>query len=420
MLKKLKYFGLVLVAAFGIFAFSSQAHANTRPVLDLSEWQGTISHSQAVQLRQQNPGVILRVQYGSQYADKAFAHNAMELNSAKEPFGVYSYSMYTSASDARNEAKTLYNRSKAYNPKFYANDAEQYTTTSGSYRAAVKAWANEMHKLTNKPVVLYSGSSFYRSYIGTTSGYNEFWEANYGSRRWYNSALWQYTDSHYSMALNKSVDASIVMHGNWFNTQSKSKFVYGNLKVGTLVRVEKNAKFYSTKGKLDPSIAKQNLKIKQIKKVNVDKSNEIALVYHGKQVIGWVKAQDLDQYYTSKKITKVKAKQTFYSYVGKKRVKKNVKGDVLKVSGYSFSKTNLPKFSYGKYTFTANKAFVKMVSTSSKNKSAKKSIRKIYTVKPGDTLSSIAQQYGTTVNSLISKNNISNPNIIYVGEKLNI
>lgn len=420
MLKKLKYFGLVLVAAFGILAFSSQAHANTQSILDLSEWQGPITLTQAKELKQQNKGIILRVQYGSQYKDKYFDHNAQMLNDAKAPFAVYSYSKYVNPQDAKNEAQTLYNRSKKYHPMYFINDAEQYTTTSGKYSTSVKAWAQEMSALTNKKILLYSGSSFYQSYIGTTSGYNGFWEANYGSKRWYNSAWWQYTDSHYSMALNKSVDASIIMHGNWFNTQSKSKFVYGNLKVGTLVRVEKNAKFYSTKGKLDPSIAKQNLKIKQIKKVNVDKSNEIALVYHGKQVIGWVKAQDLDQYYTSKKITKVKAKQTFYSYVGKKRVKKNVKGDVLKVSGYSFSKTNLPKFSYGKYTFTANKAFVKMISTSSKNKSVKKSIRKIYTVKSGDTLSSIAQQYGMTVNSLASKNNISNPNIIYVGEKLNI
>lgn len=416
-MKKLKIFLITLFAITGIFIFTNSANASSQStIVDLSEWQGPISLTQAKELKQQNKGVVLRVQYGSQYKDKYFDHNAQMLNKAKTPFTVYSYSMYTGAQDAKNEAKTLYLRSKQYHPLYFANDAEQYTTTSGSYSSAVKAWAQEMHALTSKKVILYSGSSFYRSYIGTTSGYNGFWEANYGSKRWYNSAWWQYTDSHYSMALNKGVDASVIMHGSWFNTQSTSKFVYGNLKTGTFVRVEKNAKFYSTKGKLDPAIAKKNLKITQVKKVNVDKSNEIALVSNGSQVIGWVKAQDLDQYYTSKKITKVKAKQTFYTYSGKKRVKKNVKGDVLKVSGYKFTKTGLPQFAYKGKTFTANKAFVKMISSS--NKSVKKSTNKSYFVKSGDSLWSIAQRNGTTVNSIISKNHISNPNLIYVGEKL--
>ena len=41
-----------------------------------------------------------------------------------------------------------------------------------------------------------------------------------------------------------------------------------------------------------------------------------------------------------------------------------------------------------------------------------------YTVKKGDTLSEIALKYNTTVSKLVSLNNISNPNLIYVGQKL--
>lgn len=43
-----------------------------------------------------------------------------------------------------------------------------------------------------------------------------------------------------------------------------------------------------------------------------------------------------------------------------------------------------------------------------------------YTVKAGDTLSSIAIKYGTTYKELARKNNISNPNLIYVGQVLKI
>lgn len=44
----------------------------------------------------------------------------------------------------------------------------------------------------------------------------------------------------------------------------------------------------------------------------------------------------------------------------------------------------------------------------------------IYTVQAGDTLTSIAKKFGTTYQELARKNNIANPNIIYVGQKLKI
>ena len=44
----------------------------------------------------------------------------------------------------------------------------------------------------------------------------------------------------------------------------------------------------------------------------------------------------------------------------------------------------------------------------------------VYTVKSGDTLSGIAAKYGTTVNALVKKNGIANPNKIYPGQKIKI
>ena len=42
----------------------------------------------------------------------------------------------------------------------------------------------------------------------------------------------------------------------------------------------------------------------------------------------------------------------------------------------------------------------------------------VYIVKAGDTLSEIAERYGTTVSALAAKNNIKNVNKIYIGQKL--
>ena len=45
---------------------------------------------------------------------------------------------------------------------------------------------------------------------------------------------------------------------------------------------------------------------------------------------------------------------------------------------------------------------------------------KYYTVKTGDTLGGIAKKFNTTVNKLVTLNNIKNPNLIIVGQKLRV
>lgn len=49
-----------------------------------------------------------------------------------------------------------------------------------------------------------------------------------------------------------------------------------------------------------------------------------------------------------------------------------------------------------------------------------KSKEEYYTVRKGDTLSDIAKKYGTNVNQIVTWNNIKNPNLIYVGQKIRV
>ena len=44
----------------------------------------------------------------------------------------------------------------------------------------------------------------------------------------------------------------------------------------------------------------------------------------------------------------------------------------------------------------------------------------VYVVQKGDTLTKIAGRYGVTVAQLVQWNNIANPNLILVGQKLRI
>lgn len=48
------------------------------------------------------------------------------------------------------------------------------------------------------------------------------------------------------------------------------------------------------------------------------------------------------------------------------------------------------------------------------------SAKQYYTIKSGDTLSGIAAKYGTTVSQLQSLNGITNPNMIYAGDKIRV
>lgn len=66
---------------------------------------------------------------------------------------------------------------------------------------------------------------------------------------------------------------------------------------------------------------------------------------------------------------------------------------------------------------TTNNNTQKPITTPSKPKN---NTIKVYVVKKGDTLIKIANKYGTTYQKLAKDNNIKDPNIIYVGQKIKI
>ena len=58
------------------------------------------------------------------------------------------------------------------------------------------------------------------------------------------------------------------------------------------------------------------------------------------------------------------------------------------------------------------------IPTSSNNATITSSTTAEYTVKRGDNLYNIARRFGTTINSIVNLNNITNPNLIYPGQSI--
>ncbi|PTI89109.1 GH25 family lysozyme [Mammaliicoccus vitulinus] len=189
-------------------------------ILDLSEWQGALTSDQVKKLKANYDFIILRAQYGSDYKDATFATNSKLLAANNMKYGVYSYSMYENASDARTEAKALYNR--APNASFYINDYEEETVTSGTSDESTQAWLDEMRKYSgNKKVLLYSYEDFMLNHTATAvQSYDGYWLAAYqDAQPEREHVLWQYTDSYYSEELDQNVDANVLgpnVQTSWF------------------------------------------------------------------------------------------------------------------------------------------------------------------------------------------------------------
>ncbi|WP_353486121.1 GH25 family lysozyme [Apilactobacillus xinyiensis] len=218
-MKKHKFLLLFAICAMVLFGGKLNAKADSNNVYDLSEHQGVFTDSQVQSLKNEVPFVILRVQYGSAYADKTFQQNRDLLNKYGIPYGVYSYSMYESVPDAADEARTLYNR--APDAKFYVNDYETQSVTDGDTNDATNAWLQALRPLVgNRKILFYSYQSFMLKYAAQAiSNYDGYWLAAYQTNEPSREhVLWQYTDKYYSPALNQYIDSSLltVKDSNWF------------------------------------------------------------------------------------------------------------------------------------------------------------------------------------------------------------
>ena len=101
--------------------------ATGETVIDVSKWQGNIDWAK---VSKTVDFAIILTQYGSSVEDYMHSTYEKQAKANGVPFGVYSYSLAVSSSDARQEARDFYNRADK-DAQMYVIDVEEMTGTSG-------------------------------------------------------------------------------------------------------------------------------------------------------------------------------------------------------------------------------------------------------------------------------------------------
>lgn len=168
-------------------------------IVDLSEWQvpEKINYDR---LANQLHLAILRVQYGSNYQDRHTLSHYQELTRRKIPLNAYAWVRGISITDMRQEARDFKTRADRLTPDFpfYWLDVEEQSMLD--MRAGVTAYCKELRRLGAKKVGVYVAHHLYQSFNLDVSQFDAVWLPHYGvnngrvtSQPVYPSDLHQYT-----------------------------------------------------------------------------------------------------------------------------------------------------------------------------------------------------------------------------------
>ncbi len=175
-------------------------------ICDISKWQPTVNYDKFIA---DTSLIILRAGYrgtsGSIKKDEKLELHASELLKRGVRFGVYFFSIATTEDKAREEARMFYKYAKAYNPLFWAMDAEN----DGITKKAIVAFADELRSLGAKKVGCYVANHLYQKYdyASIRDKFDFTWIPRYGSSKpVYTCDIWQNTSTGSVGGISGNVD----------------------------------------------------------------------------------------------------------------------------------------------------------------------------------------------------------------------
>lgn len=168
-------------------------------------------------------GVIIRVQYGSNYIDQHYKTHIAEFQKRKIPVAVYAWVRGSSYSDMETEATDFYNRVKAYKPVMWWLDVEEQSM--GDMRGGIERYRQKLKALTGGKVGVYVANHLYSEFNLSLSPFDGIWIPTYGSNNGqYNGSnptatnnynLHQYTSNGVLPGYNGPLDLSRIARGSF-------------------------------------------------------------------------------------------------------------------------------------------------------------------------------------------------------------
>lgn len=354
--------------------------------IDVSNWQKGIDLSKV-------PAdfVIMKATEGKSYVSPDFSRQYQQAKKAGRCLGVYHYA---NGGDYKAEADHFLKNVKSCIGEAILcldwEDTNNPVFNTGKDKAWVKNWCDYVHKQTGvKPLVYVS-----KAYTGLVSGIGDYglWIAQYANNNTtgYQAAPWN--EGAYTCAIRQ------------YSSSGRLSGYSGNLDLNKFYGDEAAwNKYAASGGKTSGSNIGSTSGSGNSTASPSGTTLELAVaVMQGKYGDGDTRKKKLGSRYNEV--------QNFINHIA--TASASTLANEVKAGKYGNGNTRKTVLG-SRYNEVQ-----KIVNGSSGNSSG--SAKQYYTIKSGDTLSGIAQKYGTTVKQLQSWNGIKNANVIYAGTKIRV
>ena len=398
------------IVAIKVYALSPASDLNYQGI-DVSDWQGYINYAEV-----KNSGidvVYIKSSQGSNWKDPYFELNYENAKANGLKVGVYHFLTATNTEAAQQEAEFFVS---VISGKQIAMDFEVFGGI-GTYEInqVSKVFLSKVEELTGKEMVIYS-DLYNATNIFDEELANKYplWLAYYGdynylrneSASWENFIGVQYEDNGRINGINGYVDRDLYSEKIFLNDNSNipnnDNPNGGEPNTRTITYVVRTGDTLSGIALRYGATVSELANINGIANPNLIYPGEDIRIPTNSNVNG------NETRATSKIIYTVKPGDTLSAIALRYGVSVSQIASINNISNVNL-------------IYPGEKIRITSISNpnSSQNQNVTVPTTNIrYNVKRGDTLSGIALRYGTTVQSLVNKNNIRNPNLIYVGQIL--
>lgn len=357
--------------------------------IDISEHQKrNINWSR---LKEQVDGVVVRVQYGSNYEDLTYRNNIANLKKHNIPFAVYAWVRGSSYNDMKTEARDFYNRAinaGATNDTWFFLDVEEQSM--GDMRGGCENYRQQLKDLGVKNVGVYVAAHLYKGFNINVNNFDCLWVPTYGDNdafhdehtkeQLYNADIHQYSSTGRLDSI-PGIDLDCNQCENGF----KSEYIFGNERNEVNHQSSNKREWYTTK--LKQITLKQDTPLFKDEALNeyvdtfkkgevfnivgdprIDSHGHVAYQTESGLFVTGDKAYIDSNYYLlasygGKKAVRLKSKQGLYKDLGfKELVREYDKGTVFNIVANEKSASGYPRLkTESGFYITSNKKYVEWI-----------------------------------------------------------